>query len=290
MYQHKNQYNVTKMAKLLGVSRSGYYAWEGRKPSLHKREDQELLDLIRDIFEAHRKRYGSPRIWEELRDTHGRRVSRKRVERLMRENGLQARRRRKFVATTDSSHGLSEADNLLNREFTAMGPGEKGEPGVRTVSDITYLRTSSGWLYLTVVLDLWDRKVIGWAFSDDMAAVHICEALKMALGNRAPREGMLFHSDRGVQYCSSEFRETLTRLCPSVRQSMSRKGNCWDNACAESFFKTLKWELDVLEGRHTKGQVRTAVFEYIEIYYNKKRRHSALGYATPVALITSKAA
>jgi transposase InsO family protein len=196
----------------------------------------------------------------------------------MREHGLQARRRRKFVVTTDSSHTLAVAANILNRDFFAAGPGEKW------VSDITYLRTSSGWLYLTTILDLFDRKVIGWAFSDDMAACHVCRALEMALSNRVPRDGLIFHSDRGVQYCSQEFRGTLSRLCPTVRQSMSRKGNCWDNACAESFFKTLKRELDVLEGRHTKTQVRTAVFEYIEIYYNKYRRHSAIGYATPVAL------
>jgi transposase InsO family protein len=141
-----------------------------------------------------------------------------------------------------------------------------------------------GWLYLTTTLDLRDRRIIGWAFSGDMAACHVCRALEMALNNRTPLDGFVFHSDRGMQYCSEEFRETLLRLFPTVRQSMSRKGNCWDNACAESFFKTLKWELDVLDGRHTKTQVRTAVFEHSEIYYNKGRRHSAIGYAILVAL------
>jgi transposase InsO family protein len=241
------------------------------------------VGLITKIFYAHFRRYGSPRAWEELKDKYHRPIGRKRVERLMREHGLQARRQRKFVTTTDSSHTMAVAENILNREFFASGPGEKW------VSDITYLLTRGGWLYLTVILDLWDRKVIGWAFSEDMVAVQVCEVLKMAVSNRTPREGLIFHSDRGV-HCSAEFRETLTRFCPSVRQSMSRKGNCRDNACAESFFKTLKWELDILEGRHARGQVRTAVSEYIEIYYNRRRRHSALGYAIPVALVTSKVA
>jgi transposase InsO family protein len=168
MHQHRDQQKITKMARVLGVSRGGYYAWKERKPSLHEGENHEMLDLIAEVFEAHRRRYGRPRVWKELRDSYGRRVSRKLAERLMRENGPQARRRRKFVVTTDSSHGLAAADNILNREFMAVGPGEQW------VSDMTYLRTSSGWLYLTVILDLWDRKVIGWAFSDDMAAEYMC--------------------------------------------------------------------------------------------------------------------
>ena len=284
MYQYQNQYSITKMARVLGVSRSGYYAWLEWRPSRREAADRELGDLISKIFYEHQRRYGSPRVWEELKDRYQVKVSRKRVERLMREGGLPARGRRKHVVTTDSGHGLGIADNLLNREFHAEGPGEKW------VSDITYLRTTAGWLYLTVIIDLWDRKVIGWAFSEDLLAGHVGRALAMACGNRPPKAGLLFHSDRGVQYCSEEFRGTLGRMCPGVRQSMSRKGNCWDNACAESFFKTLKWEVDVLEGRHNKTQVKAAVFEYIEIYYNKKRRHSALGYATPLALTTNKTA
>jgi transposase InsO family protein len=187
------------------------------------------------------------------------------------------------MVTADSGHGLSAAENLLNREFYAAGPGGK------RVSDITYLRTRTGWVYLTVIIGLRDRQVIGRAFSGGLGARYACRALEMACGNRPPKTGMLFHSDRGVQYCSEEFRKTLEGKCPGVRRSMSRKGNCRDNACAESFFKTLKWELTVLEGKHTKGEVKTTVFEYIEIYYNKKRRHSALGYAAPAALTTNKA-
>jgi transposase InsO family protein len=265
------------MAKVLRVSRSGYYAWENRKPSKHTTEDQALADLITEIFKHHFSRYGSPRIWVELKD-NGIRISRKRVQRLMREHKLRARRPRGWVKTTDSNHGLLISENILDRNFYAAFPGEKW------VSDITYLRTSSGWLYLTVVIDLWDRKVIGWNIAADMRTENICAALKMAFLNRLPRRGMIFHSDRGVQYCSEEFRILLNQHCPSVRQSMSRRGNCWDNACAESFFKTLKWELLIFNGKYFKQEVKTKVFEYIEIYYNRCRRHSALGYATPIAL------
>ena len=284
MKENKKRYRVTKMAKVLGVSRSGFYAFEGRKPSRYEKEDQELAELIQGIFNEHYSRYGSPRIWEELKGL-GWRISRKRVERLMRKQKLWARRRRNYVKTTNSSHGLVAADNILNREFYALNPGEKW------VSDITYLRTIFGWLYLTVVIDLWDRKVIGWSMGKELITEYVCRALEMAVKNRTPREGLIFHSDRGVQYCSEDFRAMLNRLCPSVRQSMSGKGNCWDNACAESFFKTLKVELDILEGNHNFKEVqRGGVFEYIEVYYNRCRRHSTLGYAIPIALAPNNAA
>jgi transposase InsO family protein len=281
MRQYHGQQSVTKMAEILGVSRSGYYAWLKRKPSTHSRTDWELESIIQKIFDEHHKRYGSPRILEELKEEYHRHVGKKRVERLMKKLGLHARRKKRWVVTTNSKHGLPVAKNLLNQDFHANGPGEKW------VSDITYLPTTGGWEYLTTVLDLWDRKIIGWSLSDNMLAKNVSKAFIMACGNRKPAEGLIFHSDRGVQYCSQEFRDTIKEYCPTVRQSMSRKGNCWDNACAESFFKTIKRELEVLNGRHTRAQVRTAVFEYIEIYYNKRRRHSALGYATPVALTTA---
>jgi len=271
------------MAKDLGVSRSGYYAWLIRKPSRHENEDRELLRLIIQIFEENKSRYGSPRIWRELVEEFNYRISRKRVERLMRVNKKQAKQRRKWVKTTDSNHSQPVSDNVLARDFKASVPGEKW------VSDITYLATSSGWLYLTVILDLWDRKIIGWNIAEDMGAENVCKALKMAVRNRFPRNGLIFHSDRGAQYCSELFHLTLHGICPSVRQSMSRKGNCWDNACAESFFKTLKWELDILNWKHTRQEVKIGVFEYIEMYYNRRRRHSALGYATPIALTTNVA-
>jgi transposase InsO family protein len=283
MKENHGRYGAAKMAKMLGVSRSGYYAWKERKAGKHEKEDRELAQLIRLIFDEHYGRYGSPRVWEELK-SRGRQVSRKRVERLMRKQGLKARQRRKRVKTTDSHHRLAVSGNILNRDFWAAYSGEKW------VSDITYLRTDRGWLYLTIVLDLWDRKVIGWSMGKELTAEHVCHALAMAVANRPPRQGLIFHSDQGVQYCSGEFRGMLYRLCPLARQSMSRKGNCWDNACAESFFKTLKTELDILGGGHSSNQVQAAVFEYIEIYYNRYRRHSALGYATPLALTNNPAA
>jgi transposase InsO family protein len=283
MKKHENRYSVTKMAKALRASRSGYYAWKTRKMSRREESNLRLAEEIKKIFDAHHKRYGSPRIWAELRG-RGWLVSRKRVAKLMQELGLRARTKVKWVKTTDTSHNYKPSENILNLDFWAAYPGAKW------VSDITYLRTSCGWLYLTVIIDLWDRKVVGWSIAEDLTAKHVCLAFMMAVGNRPPLKELIFHSDRGVQYCSEEFRSTLYQLCPSARQSMSRKGNCWDNACAESFFKTLKSELEILGRRYTKKEIKTAVFEYIEVYYNRCRRHSALGYATPLALAINIAA
>ena len=261
------------MAELFGVSRSAYYKWVKNGIAMRRQQaDAELLDLIREIVADHRHRYGSPRVRVELRRKYGKCVSLKKVARLMRENGLNARRRRKHIKTTDSKHTLPVCENILGQEFYAEKPGQKW------VSDITYLRTIAGWLYLTVIIDLFDRKVIGWSFSTTMETVNTTvPALIMACNNRAAEHDLLFHSDRGVQYCAQSFRSLLCEMYPAVRQSMSRKGNCWDNACAESFFGTLKMELEELKGGCTKRQIKTAVFEYIEIYYNRCRRHSALG-------------
>jgi transposase InsO family protein len=283
MKNHEKKYSVMRMAKALRVSRSGYYAWKKRKMSLREESNLRLAEEIKKIFDKHRERYGSPRIWAELRE-RGWLVSRNRVAKLMRKLGLRAGRKVKWVKTTDTNHNYKPALNILNQEFRAAYPGEKW------VSDITYLRTSCGWLYLTVIIDLWDRKVIGWSIAEDLTAKQVCLAFAMAVGNRPPLKELIFHSDRGVQYCSEEFRSTLYQLCPSARQSMSRKGNCWDNACAESFFKTLKSEMEILGRRYTKKEIKTALFEYIEIYYNRCRRRSALGYATPIALTNNIAA
>jgi transposase InsO family protein len=177
------------------------------------------------------------------------------------------------------------------RKHPEPGVPCRARPGEKWVSDITYLRTAGGWLYLTIVLDLYDRKVIGWAFSGDMTAEHtMVPAFVMACMNRRPRAGLIFHSDQGVQYCATSFRNKLNKGCPAVRQSMSRKGNCWDNACAESFFKTLKSEVDTLDGKQPASEVRDSVFEYIESYYNRKRLHSALGYSTPAGVLSVKVA
>jgi transposase InsO family protein len=273
------------MAALFGVKRSAYYKWTKHGVSERRsKADAEVLELIKEIVERHKRRYGSPRVRRELWVKYGKSVSRKRVARLMRENGLNARRKGTFIRTTDSKHHLEVCENTLNRDFRAEKAGQKW------VSDITYLRFLGGWLYLTVIIDLYDRKVIGWAFSQCLDTVSTTiPALQMAVKNRLPLEGLIFHSDRGVQYCAKAFREVLQRFCPAVRQSMSRKGDCWDNACAESFFKTLKNELDTLDGEHSSQEIRQSVFLYIEAYYNRVRMHSALDYFAPneYSLITA---
>ncbi|MCL1837486.1 MAG: IS3 family transposase [Treponema sp.] len=286
MRENRSRYTVREMAGLLGVSRSAYYQWaRGKKPSRRGEADAELIRLIREIVARHHRRYGSPRVRQELRRVYGKRVSLKKVARLMRENSLNARRRRKYIPTTDSRHSLQVCENILNQEFHAEQGGQKW------VSDITYLRTKDGWLYLTTVIDLFDRKVIGWAFSGGMeAAATTISALEMAVKNRRPQDGLLFHSDRGIQYCAQSFRDILRERCPAVRQSMSRKGNCWDNACAESFFKTLKGELVTLNGKSSAAEVRKSVFLYIEAYYNRVRMHSVLDYVAPNAFNLEKAA
>jgi transposase InsO family protein len=222
---------------------------------------------------------------EELRREYGKRVSRKKVAALMRRNGLNARGRRKFVPTTDSNHGFPVCDNVLNREFHAERPGEKRVP------DIAYLRTRGGRVYLTVALGLYDRKVIGRALGADMETVHTTiPALETAFAVRKAQEGLIFHSDLGARYCAKSFRGRLAGLCPSVRQSMSRKGSCWDNTCAESFFKALKRELETADGKHPAEEVGGSVFMYVEAYYNRIRLHSALGYAAPDAFDCGQAA
>ena len=274
---NRGRYTIKEMAELLGVSRSAYYKWAKRETSPRRKEaDAELLRLIRQIVDKHHRRYGSPRVRQELRNVYSIRVSLKKVARLMRENDLNARRRRRFIPTTDSKHAFPVYENVLNRKFHAERGGEKW------VSDITYLRTLGGWVYLTIVLDLFDRKIIGWAFSERLDTANTTiSALNMAVKNRTPKDNIIFHSDRGVQYCASSFCDTLRELCPTVCQSMSRKGNCWDNACAESFFKTLKGELETLDGKHSAAEVRQSVFMYIESYYNRIRMHSVLDYVAP---------
>jgi len=277
MKANQNRYTIKEMAGLLGVSRSAYYQWVREGVSERRKiVDAELIDLIREIVEKHHRRYGSPRVRKELWVKYGKNVSLKKVARLMRENNLNSRRKGKFVPTTDSKHTLPVCENILNREFHAEKPGQKW------VSDITYLRTIIGWIYLTVIIDLFDRKIIGWALSDSLETIHTTvPALTMAVKNRTPLEDLIFHSDMGVQYCAQLFREILQTYCPQVRQSMSRKGNCWDNACAESFFKTLKVELETLAGKHSEEEVRQSVFYYMESYYNRMRMHSVLDYVAP---------
>ncbi len=260
------------MCKVLEVSRSSYYCW--RKHSQGKRElkRQQLENRIREEYINAKGRYGSPRIAEEL-TRKGEKVSKQTVSKHMKRMGIKSKLSRKYKVTTDSSHRYPVAENLLNRQFTCSSPSQAW------VSDITYISTREGFLYLTTVMDLFDRKVIGWSLSEGMSTNEtVIRALNMALSRRKPREGLIFHSDRGVQYASRTTTHVLVSL--KITQSMSRKGNCWDNAVAESFFKTLKTELIYGNKLKSKQETKSLVFEYIEIWYNRKRRHSFLNYQT----------
>jgi len=277
MDDHRKRWALVRMARVLEVSPSGYYAWKKRNPSARAMSDLALIEKIREIQERHKRRYGSPRVHAEL-ISMGIKVSRKRVARLMRENDLSCLRRKRFLITTDSRHHEPIAPNILDRQFAVA------EPNMVWVSDITYLPTAEGWLYLCVVIDLFDRMVVGWSMRTDMNSAIVIDAFAMAMIRRRPQGKLMFHSDRGVQYCSSAFREASLAALPMLVRSMSRKGNCWDNACAESFFKTLKRELEELAGQTGRKTVRVAVFEYIEAYYNRIRIHSRNGYKPPAAV------
>jgi transposase InsO family protein len=282
MEDHRNLWSIVKMAKVLEVSPTGYYAWKKRKKSKRDMDDEALVERIRQIQKIHRRRYGSPRIQKALAEM-GINVGKKRVERLIRRHNLSCIPKKRYKITTDSSHLEPVAENILNRNFNVT------EPNTVWVSDITYLPTADGWMYLCVVIDLFDRKVVGWSMRTDMTTLIVINALVMAIMSRNPKGRLLFHSDRGVQYCSTEFKNAATAMCPLMIQSMSRKGNCWDNACAESFFKTLKREVTELGGNVSRKKVRLAVFEYIEVYYNRIRLHSRNGYKSPEMMYQKEA-
>lgn len=261
------------MCNVLEISSSGFYYWLSAPQTKNEKSRLELLEEIRSIHQSSHSIYGSPRITAEL-NRRGRKISRPYVARLMKEMNIRSKIRRKFRVTTDSNHTYPVAENLLQRDFSADALSQKW------VGDITYIRVNSGWLYLTTVIDLADRKVIGWSFSKDMSAKNTSiAALRMALKNRGVKEGLIFHSDRGVQYACNAFKLLLEEQ--KILPSMSRKGDCWDNAVAESFFKTLKCELVYHRKFSNKGMAKLEVFRYIEGYYNKERRHSSLGYLTP---------
>lgn len=273
MKDYQKEFPVEKMCKIFKVSRSSFYDWCHYNRSSRDKENRALLFEIQRIHEESKASYGSPRITDELR-ARGFDVSRPRVARLMKQKGIRAVHAKKFVVTTDSKHSYPVVENKLARDFSAEQAGKKW------VSDITYIKTPGGWLYLTVILDLFDRKVIGWSQSSDMTAQNtIMTAWRMAVGNRPPSEHLIFHSDRGVQYACSDFVK-LIESYNGVERSMSRKGNCWDNAVAESFFKTLKVELIYRNRYRSKEEAALSVFEWIETWYNKNRRHSALGNLT----------
>jgi transposase InsO family protein len=261
------------MCRVFKISKSSYYHWLKSGPSKRWLENEELLVQIKNIFEYSLKTYGSPRIKEELQ-VKGFQVSRPRVARIMKAAGIRARIPRRFVVTTDSKHNYPVAANILNREFVATRPGQVW------VSDITYIKTNRGWLYLTVIIDLFDRKVVGWAMSKGMTAEKtIIAAWRMAVNNRPINQELIFHSDRGIQYACTKFTNILNAN-ELVQRSMSRKGNCWDNAVAESFFKTIKVEVVYNELYQNHEHAKLSLFKWIETWYNRKRRHSALDYKT----------
>lgn len=267
------EHDVSTLCRVLRVRRSGYYAWRGRKKSARALDDQRLIVEIRAVFAEKKKRYGSPRVSRELR-TRGTRVCRHRVARLMREQQLCARPRRKFVRTTDSAHALPTPPNLLARDFTAAAPDRVW------AGDVTYLPTREGWLYLAVLLDLYSRRVVGWAMSERNDEALTLAALEMALDQRQPAPGLIHHSDRGTTYASGTYQDVLAQhgaVC-----SMSRKGDCWDNAVVESFFSTLDVECENGDMFSSRSAARREVTEYILGFYNPTRLHSYLGFMSPM--------
>jgi transposase InsO family protein len=272
----KVNYPVRLLCRVLQVSRSGFYAWRDREPSQRGREDAKLRPKIRAIFKKSRHTYGSPRIQAELTEAEDSpTVSKKRVARLMVEEGLQAVTPRRFRLTTDSDHDDPVAKNLLDRQFAPEAPNRAW------VGDITAIWTGEGWLYLATMLDLFSRRIVGWCADDNMETPLVTRALQMAIGRRLPGVDLLCHSDRGSQYTSGDYQDLLE--LHGIECSMSRRGNCWDNAMAESFFGTIKTELLYRRPWPTLESARQAIAEYIELFYNTWRRHSYLGYVSPAA-------
>jgi transposase InsO family protein len=269
---HADRFAIRLMCRALKVSSAGYYAWATRPESERTKSNRRLLVEIRAIHTESRRTYGSPSIWDQLQKS-GQSVGRHRVARLMRANGIRAKTVKKWRATTDANHKLPLAANTLDRQFSVSAPNRVW------AGDITYVWTDAGWLYLAVVLDLYSRAVIGWAMGSRLTAELAREALTMALARRKPKPGLLHHSDRGVQYASLDYQRLLTDS--RITCSMSRKGNCWDNAVVESFFGTLKKELIHDQRYPTREAATQDVFEWIEVFYNRKRRHTTLGYRSP---------
>lgn len=274
MEEHQEQWPVSVLCEVLGVSRSGYYAWRSAQESARSQRERALVDEMKAIHaERFKGSYGSPRMQREL-SARGRKVCKNTVARLMRKHELKATTARKFRHTTDSNHSHPVAENVLNQEF------EQAVPNAAWVSDITYVWTDEGWLYLASVLDLYSRRVVGWSMSERMTSDLVISAVQAALQQRCPEAGeLLHHSDRGSQYASAAFQNVLREH--KITCSMSGVGNCYDNAAMESFFATLKKELIHQERFATRAQARQRIFEYIEVFYNRERRHSALGYQSP---------
>ena len=269
----KAEYPVALMSRLLCVSRSGFYAWTKRAQSTRTRSGRALMVTIKAAHKASRNIYGSPRVHLDL-VAQGHAVGRGRVARLMRDNALRGKRKKRFRTTTQSDHRHPIAPNVLAREITVE------QPSTAWVGDITYIWTQEGWLYFAVILDLYSRRVIGWAMGKRIDQALTLRALRMALDAREPGAGLVHHTDRGSQYAANDYRKLLEAR--SITCSMSRKGNCWDNAVAESFFATLKVEFVHETLFHTRAQATREIFEYIEVFYNRVWRHSSVGYVSPM--------
>lgn len=282
MERHRGRYVLVMMCRLLEVKRSTYYAWRRRPESRRAQMDRRLQLEIKVSHKASDRSYGSPRVHQDLQAL-GIRCGRKRVARLMRESGIRAKQaRRRYKVTTDSAHTHPVADNLLDRQFDVDGPDRVW------TADITYIWTREGWLYLAAILDLFSRRVVGWSMSNRVDGELVLGALRMAQNRRGPQGGLLHHSDRGSPYACQDYRAMLKQhgmIC-----SMSRKGDCWDNAVSESFFKTLKVERVRDRGYWTRAEAKSDITDYIERFYNRKRRHSYLGYLSPVAFELREAA
>jgi len=271
--KHSLDYSVTVLCQFMDVSRSCYYEWLDSPKTEREKENEELIEILKILFEKGRATYGTRRLKNKLAE-QGIVVSRRRIGRLMNQAGLWCKTKKKFKATTDSKHNKSIAPNLLERQFTVS------EPDRYYVGDITYIYTQEGWLYLAVVIDLFSRKVVGWSMDNRMKAQLVNDALLMAIWKRKPTQGLIWHTDRGSQYASDSHRVIIKDH--HIIQSMSRKGNCWDNAVSESFFHTLKTELIHHQQFKTRYDAKQAIFEYIEVFYNRERIHSANDYLSPV--------
>jgi putative transposase len=270
--KHTEKFRVGKMCRVFKVSRTAYYRWLAKPVSQHKVQDKIIKEQIVKIYQESRKTYGSPRIHRKL-GKQGIHCGKKRVERLMREAKIQAIQKHKFKVTTDSKHNLPVADNILNRNFDVSGPN------ICWTTDVTYIKTQEGWLYLAAVMDLYSKRIVGYSIQKFLTRELVIEALKMAIANRHPGRGLLTHSDRGSVYASHDYQQLLWQqgfIC-----SMSRKGDCWDNSPMESFFKTLKTELVYHRHYKSRAEAKLEIFEYIEVFYNRIRLHSALGYESP---------
>ena len=270
--ENRKEYRLGKMCKMLEVSRSGYHNYVRRKMSQRQLENQMLLERIRRIHHLSRGLYGSPKIYQELRKL-GLNYNKKRIVRIMRINGIRAKTKRKYKRTTDSNHGYPVAENILGQDFNSTVLNKVW------ISDITYIWTKEGWLYLCCILDLCSRMIVGWHIDITLSSSLVITALSHAITNRGENPGIIFHSDRGSQYASEEVRKYLQGH--KMIQSMSRKGNCYDNAVMESFFHTLKTELVSFENFQTRDEAKMKVFDYIEIFYNRQRSHSSIDYLTP---------